>query len=319
MQSFMNLKQPALGVSSCLLGMNVRHDGNNKHHSFIASVLNKHFDLFPICPEVTIGMGVPRTPIQLHILDGELHAVGVGNQVQDVTTALQAYGQQQATHARAFCGYIFKSRSPSCGISDTKIFSVHGVSTGPGIYVREIIHALPCLPVIDETQLDIGETKDNFLERVFSLARWHQSVAGPISVSCLNDFHMTHRLTLAAHSDEANEALAETISVLRDPLTHDAIENYMEQFHNFLKTPLTHEDHLMTLTKLQQCLSSLISSDEIEKLDTEIRKYRESPENLATPLRLIKQHADKYHIYDLSRQAYLNPTPAEIALRYNQQ
>ena len=319
MQSFMNRKQPVLGVSSCLLGMNVRYDGDNKHHSFIASVLNQHFDLLPVCPEVAIGMGAPRTPIQLRILDGELHAVGIGNHVQDVTTALQAYGQLQATHARAFCGYIFKSRSPSCGVSDTKIFSDHGVSTGPGIYVREIVHTLPYLPVIDETQLDMAETKDNFLERVFSLARWHQSVAGPISVSRLNDFHVTHRLTLAAHSDEADEALAETISVLRDPLPHDATGNYLEQFHNFLKTPLTHKDHIKTLTKLQQRLTPIISSDESDKLNTEIRKYRESPENLVTSLQLIKQLADKYNFYDLSRQAYINPTPAEIALRYSQQ
>ena len=319
MPSSMNRKQPALGVSSCLLGMNVRYDGNNKHHSFIASVLNKHFDLLPICPEVAIGMGVPRTPIQLRIIDGELHAVGAGNHVQNVTTALQAYGQQQATHARAFCGYIFKSRSPSCGVSDTKIFSDHGVSTGQGIYAREIVHALPYLPVIDETQLDKAETKDNFLERVFSLARWQQSVAGPISVSRLNDFHVTHRLTLAAHSDEADEALAKTISVLHDPLSHDAIGNYLEQFHDFLKTPLTHKDHTKTLTKLQQRLSPIICSDEIEELNTEIRKYRENQENLTTSLQLIKQLAEKYNLYELSRQAYINPTPAEIALRYSQQ
>ena len=237
-------------------------------------------------------MGVPRTPIQLRIIDGELHAVGVGNHVQNVTTALQAYGQQQADH---------------------------GISTGPSIYTRKIVHALPYLPVIDETRLDMTEKKDNFLERVFSLARWHQSVAGPISVSRLINFHVTHRLTLAAHSDEADEALTETISVLHDPLSHDAIGNYLEQFHDFLRTPLTHKDHIKTLTKLQQRLSPIISSDETEKLNTEVRKYRESPENLTTSLQLIKQLADKYHLYDLSRQAYINPTPAEIALRYSQQ
>ena len=105
MDLFMNRKKPALGVISCLLGMNVRYDGSNKQHTFISSVLNKHFDLFPVCPEVAIGMGVLRASIQLRILDGELHAVGVNNQTQDVTTALQASGQQQVTHAHSVDTY----------------------------------------------------------------------------------------------------------------------------------------------------------------------------------------------------------------------
>ncbi|HBE92557.1 MAG TPA: hypothetical protein DDW55_08515 [Gammaproteobacteria bacterium] len=319
MNLFMNRKQPALGVSSCLLGMNVRYDGKNEHHCFISSVLNKHFELLPVCPEVAIGMGVPRAPIQLRILDSELHAIGVNNHAQDVTTALQAYGQQQTIHARAICGYVFKSRSPSCGVSDTRIISDHGVSAGPGIYAREILRALPWLPVIDETQLDMAEKKDNFLERVFSLARWHQSVAAPVTVSCLMNFYTTHYLILAAHSDKANEALSATISVLRDPLSHEVIDDYLEQFHNYLKMPLTHKDHIRILTKLQQRLAAVISCDEKERLDIEIKSYRENPGELVLPLQHIKRLADSYNLYDLARQTYINPTPAEIALRYCKQ
>ena len=130
MNAPMYREQPTLAVSSCLLGMNVRYDGNNKHHLFISSLHNKHFDLFPVCPEVAIGMGVPRPPIQLRIINNETHAISVDDHEVDVTTSLQAYGKQQASHVRAFCGYIFKSMSPSCGISDTEIFSDHAISTG---------------------------------------------------------------------------------------------------------------------------------------------------------------------------------------------
>ena len=319
MSSFRHRRQPVLGVSSCLLGMNVRYDGKNEHHCFISSVLNNHFDLFAICPEVAIGMGVPRAPIQLRILDDELHAVGVSNRAQDVTTALQAYGQQQATHTRVFCGYIFKSRSPSCGISDTQIFSDHGISAGPGIYAREILYALPYLPVIDETQLDQEETKDNFLERVFSLVRWHQFLTGPMTVDHLIDFHKTHQLALAAHCDKADEALSGTLSGLRDPLPHGAIGNYLKQFHNYLKTPLTHKDHVRILTRLQQHLALIISRDEKERLNTKITNYRGNPEQLVMLFQYIKRLADSYNLYDLARQTYINPTPAEIALRYSKE
>ena len=319
MDSYLNGTPPALGVSSCLLGNNVRYNGGNKYHSFISLVLEKHFDLRPICPEVAIGMGVPRAPVQLRILDGELRAVGVGNHAQDVTTALQEYGQQQVTHARAFCGYIFKSRSPSCGISDSKIFSENGVSAGPGIYARKILRTLPWLPAIDETQLDQDETKDNFLERVFSLIRWHQFLTDPLTVKDLMDFHRTHRLTLTAHSDKADRALSRIISDLRDPVPHNGRDNYMKQFHDYLKIPLTHKDHVRMLTKLQQHLAPVISHVEQESLNAEIRNYRGNPEKLVIPLQTIKRLADNYNLYNLARQTYINPTPAEIALRYSKQ
>ncbi|RLA02714.1 MAG: hypothetical protein DRQ45_04310 [Gammaproteobacteria bacterium] len=319
MNAFMHHKQPVLGVSSCLLGMNVRYDGSGKQHSFISSILDKYFELLPICPEVAIGMGVPRAPIQLRILDDQLHAVEVGNHAQDVTLDLQAYGQQQATQAHAFCGYIFKSSSPSCGISDSTIFSEHADHTGPGIYTREILHALPCLPVIDERQLDRKEAKDNFMERVFAQVRWNQILTGPMTVKLLIGFHMTHHLTLSAHCEKSHEALSASLSGLHDPLSRDAINNYLKQFHAGLRVPLTHDDHVRMLTKLQRCLSTIISSGETGKLDTEIRKYMESSDSLVTSLQLIKELADAYNLYHLSRQTYINPIPAEIALRFSTQ
>ena len=258
----MSHEQPTLAVSSCLLGMNVRYDGNSKQHSFISSVLNKHFDLFPVCPEVAIGMGVPRPPIQLRIIGNEIHAIRIDDHDVDVTTSLQAYARQLVTHVRTFCGYIFKSRSPSCGISDTEIFSDHGISAGPGIYAREIIHALPYLPAIDEIQLDQAEAKDNFLERVFSLERWHQLGTSPTTLNHLADFHTTHHLTLAAHGNEAYVALSETISNLREPLSHDAINDYLKQFHDCLTTRLTQRDHIRILTSLHNFLAPVISRDE---------------------------------------------------------
>jgi len=259
----MNREQPALTVSSCLLGMNVRYNGNNRYHSFISSVLNEHFDLIPICPEVAIAMGVPRPPIQLRIIDNETRAIGFeDHEVYVTTSSLHVYGRQQASHVCEFCGYIVKSRSPSCGISDTAIFSDHGISTGPGIYARKILHALPYLPAIDKIQLDQAETKNNFLGPVFSMARWHQPGTRALKVTHLVDFYATQHLTLAAHDNEANVALSKTISNLRDPLPPIAIDDYLKQFHDCLKTRLTQRDHIRILTSLHNFLAPVISRDE---------------------------------------------------------
>ena len=131
------------------------------------------------------------------------------------------------------------------------------------------------------------------------------------------DFHATQHLTLAARSDKADNALSMIISRLRDPLPNEERDNYLEQLHNYLKTPLTHKDHIRILTKLQQHLAPLISRAEKERLDTGIVNYRDNPEKHVTPLRDIKQLADNYNLHDLARQTYINPTSAEIALRFS--
>ena len=140
-----------------------------------------------------------------------------------------------------------------------------------------------------------------------------------MTVSRLMDFHTTQHLTLAARSNEADNALSMMISRLRDPLPDEAIDNYLEQLHNQLKTPLTHKDHIRILTKLQQHLASVISCAEKERLDTGIANYRENPEKHIALIRDIKQLADNYNLHDLTRQTYINPTPAEIALRFRTQ
>ena len=140
-----------------------------------------------------------------------------------------------------------------------------------------------------------------------------------MTLNHLVDFHTTHHLTLAAHGNEAHVALSETISNLGDPLSQDVIDAYLKQFHDCLKTPLTHRGHVRMLTNLQKFLVPIISRDEKERLYTAITDYRGNPGKLVMPLKHIKQLSDHYNLYGLARQAYINPTPAEMALRYSEQ
>ncbi|TCK17961.1 uncharacterized protein YbbK (DUF523 family) [Thiogranum longum] len=160
--------RPRVAVSSCLLGEPVRYDGGHKRSDCVTDLLSTCFDWFPVCPEVAIGLGVPRPPIQLVKLHDGVHALGADNPSLDVTAALQACAQQLAVQLADANGYIFKSRSPSCGLTDADLFNSEGYVTGqaPGIFAATIQACLPDLPLIDEILLDDPVAREAFIQQV---------------------------------------------------------------------------------------------------------------------------------------------------------
>ncbi len=163
-----------LGVSSCLLGNRVRYDGTHKRDPLIVETLSQLFDFVPICPEVAIGMGVPRPPIRLQGEPTQLRAVGVDNPELDVTMALYGYAKEIAPELQHISGYIFKSRSPSCGIGNVQVYDNNGEPSylGVGIFAQALTSCWPSLPVTDECRLAQPEACTDFVERVFSYRHW---------------------------------------------------------------------------------------------------------------------------------------------------
>lgn len=161
-----------LGVSSCLLGERVRYDGNHKRDEYVVRALGAHFDLVPVCPEMAIGLGVPRAPIHLVGDPGAPRAVGVDDATRDVTDRLAAYGHRMARALDDISGYVFKSRSPSCGLEQVAVHAGdRAIGTASGIYARAFMDARPLLPVTDEAQLQDPEERARFIERVHAYHR----------------------------------------------------------------------------------------------------------------------------------------------------
>lgn len=163
-----------LGVSSCLLGNRVRYDGSHKYDPLIVEALGELFDFVSICPEVAIGMGVPRPPIRLWGSPTQPRAISVDNPELDITMALHDHAKQIAPELQNISGYIFKSRSPSCGIGDVQVYdnSDEPSSLGVGIFAQALMSYWPLLPVTDECCLAQPETRADFVERVFSHRHW---------------------------------------------------------------------------------------------------------------------------------------------------
>lgn len=177
--------RPRVGISRCLLGDEVRYDGGHKLEAVVVSELGRVVEWISVCPEVELGMGVPREPIQLRGMhDGDhVRLVGVRSG-EDWTERMRAWsvGRVRELQAMRLCGYVLKARSPSCGPRDVPIYvggsSDHGDS-GRGRFADVLVELMPGLPIEDEERLRDAAARDRFLERVLSYTGLGARTSGP--------------------------------------------------------------------------------------------------------------------------------------------
>ena len=184
-------KKPRIGISSCLLGQPVRYDGTDKRDDFICRTLSNQFELNPLCPEVSAGLGAPRPPVKLVGDIKHPQALGVEDATLNVTEALETFSHAWLHQPETISGYILKSRSPSCGLWDTPIFDgASDIQTkGAGIFARILTEHDPLLPVEDETGINNPARRKNFITRVECYNAWQHLCIKGITTERLAAFH----------------------------------------------------------------------------------------------------------------------------------
>ncbi len=306
-----------LGISSCLLGQKVRFDGNHKLDNFLRGTLGQFFEWVPVCPEVAIGLGVPRPPIRLVGSASTPRAVGIKDDSIDVTDKLVAYGKHQARKLDDLCGYVFKSRSPSCGMERVKIYQHAGIlaKSGRGIYAAAFLAGRPWLPAEEEGRLGDPRLRENFIERVFVYHRWQTLASQGLTAARLVEFHTHHKLALMAHDVEAYRRLGRLVAQAGRHNLKEAGREYlihlMQAFQR-LATPARHANVLMHL--MGYLKKNLDAGDKAELLGM-IHACRRGEAPFAAPLTLLKHHFRRHPDPYIEAQTYLNPDPRELMLR----
>lgn len=148
--------KPRIGISRCLLGDAVRYDGQSKANRIILDELDQLFEFIPVCPEVEAGLSVPRPPVQLSDSTENPRLRGRDDPSLDVTQQMLDYCQIKPAKLDELAGFIFKSRSPSCGLYSTPVF-IQGrqvTDSSSGVFARAMCARYPTLTVIEETDLE---------------------------------------------------------------------------------------------------------------------------------------------------------------------
>ena len=162
------MKKIRIGVSSCLLGERVRYDGGHKRNQTVIDLLGQRFEAVPVCPEVELGMGVPREAVQLVAGDITPYMVGIESG-KDWTRAMTDFSSQKLQALTCLSGFIFKSRSPSCGTGNVPLH--HEQEKSAGLFAQAFTKHFPALPVIDEEQLQDEKAREGFIARVIEQGR----------------------------------------------------------------------------------------------------------------------------------------------------
>lgn len=158
--------RPRVGVSACLLGRAVRYDGDHKYSARVGEDLAAVFELVEHCPEVGIGLSVPRPPIRVVEIDGEERVRGVTEPERDYTEALRGYVRRLPANLQ---GFILKARSPSCGLGTTPRHDADGRETGvtDGAFASALRRRFPGLPLCNDSDLDDLRTAAAFTLAVY--------------------------------------------------------------------------------------------------------------------------------------------------------
>ncbi|MFA5631014.1 MAG: DUF523 domain-containing protein [Porticoccaceae bacterium] len=229
-----------VGISSCLLGNTVRYDGGHCRDPYINEILTEYFDFHPFCPEVAIGLGVPRPPIRLVASSSGLRVLGVDDPGLDVGAPLQRYAQEQLTSVRRLHGFIFKKNSPSCGMA----VNVHDpagtlVRQAPGVFAAAVMQAFPQLPTVEEGHLADPVVRERFIECVLTHRHWHTAVASRLSMAGLRDFHHHLEATLMRRDPvRARELAALVAGLCGDDLAQAAAAYFAQAMALLRKTGL---------------------------------------------------------------------------------
>ncbi len=233
------LARPRVVLSRCLELEKVRYNGERIAYSFVLE-LESYVDLVPICPELEIGLGVPRDPIRLVEWKPAVRLFQPATG-RDLTEEMTGFTGGFLEALRPVDGFLLKSRSPSCGIRDVKRYRPDGELSssgkGAGLFGEAVLDRFGHLAVEDEGRLRDFRIREHFLTKLFALAALRE-VEEAGSRRDLIDFHARYKFVLMAYSQEGLRGLGRLVEERsRKPFT-ELVAEYRTEFGAVLRQPL---------------------------------------------------------------------------------
>lgn len=307
-----------IGISSCLLGRKVRYDGGHKRSHYITDILGEYLDLVPVCPELEVGMGVPREPVRLEGSAGAPRMIGTLSR-KDWSGRMRAYSGRRVRQLdrKRLSGYLLKKGSPSCGLARVKVYKARGPMErkGSGLFAAALRSRMPLLPVEEEERLNNAGVRESFIVRVFAYHRLQNLFHGRWGAGRVLAFHAAHEYLLLAHSPRHQGELERLVASIKRRDRNRFRAKYSRLFMEALSLRSTVSKNVNALQRLLGFLKRELSAAERSSVLKVIEEYRHEIVPLVVPLTLVRHYLEKHGIAFASDQVYLNPHPKELWLR----
>ena len=307
-----------VGISSCLLGENVRYDGGHQHDRYLTDTLGRCFEYFPVCPEVECGMSIPREAMRL-VGDAENPRLLTRETHLDHTEQMQVWATKRVEELKSegLCGFIFKAKSPSSGLFHVKVYNDDGQVTGfsSGLWAKAFTRAFPLLPVEEAGRLQDPDLRENFIERVFTLKRFRDDVLQAPTIPVLMTFHGRNKLLLMAHAPETVHELGRLIAEMKPSDLPAKLATYEQRLLEAMSEHATVPRQVNVLQHMLGYFRERLPDGDRRELEDAILQYQRELVPLIVPITLFRHFIRACGEPYLAEQTYLNPHPAELKLR----
>ncbi len=313
-----DLKKIKIGLSSCLLGKPVRYDGQHKHDHYITDTLGPYFEFVGVCPEVECGMTVPRESMRLVGDPANPRLLTTRTEIDHTERMLNwAARRVKELEHEGLQGFIFKSRSPSSGMENVKVYNAKGMVGGksPGLFGKAFMEHFPTLPCEDEGRLNDPDLRENFIERVFTLWRFRQAVGTAPTLAALMTFQARNKLLIQAHNEALVREMGRELASLNPRQARAHIPIYEAKLMRAMKTLATVRKHTNILQHMLGYLRGLADEPDRKELADIIEQYHTGLIPLIVPVTMLRHYVFKHNIEYLKDQYYLAPHPMELKLR----
>ena len=308
-----------IGVSSCIIGEEVRWNGGHARQRWLTDVFWDFVDYVPVCPEVEVGMGVPRPTVRLERHGSGIRMIDPKNEV-DWTAAMNRLSRSRASEMEShdLCGFVLKKNSPTCGLERVKVVHEGGGGAskdGQGLFASALVHRFPHLPIEEEGRLNDPQIRENFVERVFAFRRVKDVFKPRWTVGDVVEFHTREKLLLRAHDEvryrELGVLVANSKAIPRGAFKDD----YMDRYMAALRRRATVAKHGNVLQHMVGFLRRVDDEAGREEMQGAIEDFRAGLVPLIVPTTLIRHLAKRHDQRILLESSYLSPHPKELMLR----
>lgn len=306
-----------IAVSSCLLGNNCNYSACHNKDDFVVDELSSYVEYLPFCPEVVM-LGTPRETIRI-VKVGNKECVIGNNSGKDYTNELTSISIEQVEEIvkEEICGFIFKSKSPSCGIDRVKVYTQkNGIDrVRAGVMATYVMEKYPLLPIEDNSRLLDPWLRENFVMQIFAYRDFEILKKANPKQKDLVEFHTSYKFLCMSKSTKSYQELGRIVSNMQKLPFEEVLKQYEIAFKGMLQLKNSRRKSFNTLQHLYGFMKHLVDNEEKNEILSQFDDFKKGLIPIISPLNLILMLAKKYKIAYLLTQKYLNPYPKELKLR----
>jgi len=314
----MSESRPLVGVGACLVGHQVRYNGESKRKHCHIEAMAGHMELTPFCPEIAVGMGVPRETVRLVGDLERLALVDSDTQSKDYTADMKHYAAWVLKNNADMAGYILVKGSPSCGLERVKRYDVNGHITAndaAGLFAAELMKLDPLMPLEEDGRLHDHHLRENFVTRVYAYKDWKTLAKDGINHHKLIHFWARYKYMVMSHHLPSYQILGRLLASPNAEFFDTVAAKFISIFMSALKRTATRQSHTNVLQHIRGYLKRDLDSEDKREIDQVIEQYRNNIVPLAVPMALLRHHFNRNSHPYIDQQVYMLTYPEQLGLR----